>query len=82
MHGQIGDELLLGGAVIILSKDGIVEVVYHAIICRLVPANLLLINLVVHAHLRLLHHLSCHFFEDGRDRDQEVNSQLEVLVLE
>ena len=67
MHGQVSNELLPRGAVIILSKIRIVEVFQHAIISWFVPSNLLLINLIVHSHLRLLHHFSCHFFKNSRD---------------
>ena len=67
MHGQVSYELLPRGAVIILSKVRIIEVFEHAVVCRLVPSNLLLIDFIVHAHLRLLHHFSCHFFKDSRD---------------
>ena len=69
MHGQISYELLLGGAVIIFTEVRIIEVFQHAIIRRLVPSYLLLINFIVHAHLRLLHHLTGHFFENRRDCD-------------
>ena len=63
-----------------LTKDVVEEVLNYTLICRPKPLHLVLVDPPVNTHRWILGHLFCHFFHDGRCRDQEVERGLQVIV--